>query len=171
MKNLIKIAILFFMLLSVAAVSRAQDTIPRWDQSEKMIQDALLSVLKIEKHYIEDMHYGKIDDDFYIWVENYPLGFSLTQDILDLNLKLKGISRYNLTKKQKKKGISGIAFSGVLINDNKLRLVFREEGFLLKDKLLHWGIDGEGYLFEYEYSCEKREWVLIKQPKQCKFIE
>ncbi|MGI6291578.1 MAG: hypothetical protein ACOXZH_04035 [Bacteroidales bacterium] len=168
MKNLIKIFVLFFMLFPITLASKAQkqDTIIEYDQIEKMIQEALLTVLKIEKHYIEKgITRQKITDDFYIWVDHYPAGFEPTQEILNLDLKLKYISIYSLTKKQKKKGIKGISFSGVRIDSNKIKLYFCSKNVFLKDKILYISI-GEGYLFEYEYSCEKQEWVLSKMPKQ-----
>lgn len=174
MKNLLKIFVLFFMLFPITVVCQAQtqDTIIEDDQIEKMIQDALLTVLQVEKHYIEkEITRQKITDDFYIWVDHYPAGFEPTQEILNLNLKLKFISIYSLTKKQKKKGIVGISFSGVRIDGNKIKLYFCTKNAFLKDKILYIGIDGDGYSFEYEYSCEKQEWVLIKMPEQIKFLK
>lgn len=168
MKNSI---IVFIILLSIISICKAQtqDTLIEEDQIEKMIQNALLTVLKIEKDYIEKgFTTKKINEDFYIWIDHYPAGFEPTQEILDLNLKLKYVSEYGLTKKQKKKGIDGIGFSGVRIDGNKIKLYFNSRNiFLIKNKL-YMGIDGEGYLFEYEYSCEKQEWIIVKMPIQYK---
>ncbi|NLL28837.1 MAG: hypothetical protein GX259_08560 [Bacteroidales bacterium] len=167
MRNLIKLLFLFLVLFSITTISKAQDTIVKYDQIEKMIQDALLIVLKSEKDYIEKgIIPKKINDNFYIWIDHYPFGFEPTQEILDLNLKIKYISKHSLTKKQKKKGIDGIGFSGVRIDGNKIKLYFSSRSVFLKNKILYVGIDGEGYLFEYEYSCEKQEWILTKMPRQ-----
>jgi len=166
MRNVI---IFFVVLLSINEIGQAQtqDTIIEDDRIEIMIQDALLTVLKIEKGYIVNgVTTKKINDDFYIWIDHYPSGFEPTQEILSLNLRLKFISIYSLTKKQKKKGIVGIGFSGVRIDDNKVKLYFSSNNVFLKNNKLYIGIDGEGYSFEYEYSCEKQEWVLVKMPKQ-----
>ncbi|HOU99352.1 MAG TPA: hypothetical protein PLP65_10955 [Bacteroidales bacterium] len=165
MRNVI---IFFVVLFLINAIGQAQtqDTIIEDDRIEKMIQDALLTVLKIEKGYIVNgVTTKKINDDFYIWIDHYPAGFEPSQEILNLNLRLKFISKYSLTKKQKKKGISGLGFTGVRIDGNKLKLYFTSWNIFLKKNKLYMGIDGEGYNFEYEYSCEKQEWVLFKSPK------
>ena len=165
-------AIFFFvLLLSINAISKAQtqDSLIKDDKKKKMIHDALLTVLKIEKDYIEKgVTTKKINDDFNIWIDHYPAGFELTQEILDLNLRIKYISVYSLSKRQKKKGIYGIGFSGVRIDGNKILLYFNGKGVFLKGRILNMGIDGDGYLFEYEYLCEKQEWVLVKMTKQYK---
>lgn len=165
-----KKAIIFFVvLLSINAIGKAQDTIIDDDQVTKMIQNALFTVLKIEKEYINSGFTNrKNNDEFYIWIDHFPAGFELTQEILDMNLKLKFVSEYGLTKKQRSKGINGIGFSGVKIYGNKVKFYFNSRNIFLKKNKLYMGINGDGYSFEYEYSCEKQEWVLIKMPKQYK---
>lgn len=131
-----------------------------------MIQNALFTVLKNEKEKIEIGKTNlKIDDNFYIWIDHYPAGFEPTQEILGLNMKLKYLSIYGLTKRQKKKGIYGIGFSGVRIEGNRIKLNFTGMGVHLKNNMMYVGIDGEGYLIEYVYSCEAEEWQLIMLPE------
>ncbi len=166
MKNAI---IFFFILFSISAIGKAQmqDTIIKENQINKMIQDALFTVLKIEKGYIDNgIAKCKINDDFYIWIDYYPAGFELSQEILNLKLKLKFVSKYGLTQKQKEGGINGIGFSGVKIDGNQIRLYFASEEMLLFENRLLIGLNPEGYIFVYEYSCEKQEWILIQSPKQ-----
>ena len=109
--------------------------------------------------------FQKINDNFYIWIDHYPFGFEPTQEILDLNLKIKYISKHSLTKNKKERD-RWHRFSGVRIDGNKIKLYFSSRSVFLKNKILYVGIDGEGYLFEYEYSCEKQEWILTKMPRQ-----
>ena len=169
MKKTLKKSLILFAVLIIPFTSYPQttDTLIRDDQITKMIQKSLFIVLQIEKGYIEKQITNRgINDDFYIWIDHYPAGFEPTQEILDLNLKLKYVSIYGLTKKQKKKGMYGIGFSGVRIDGNKIKLNFTGTGVHLKNNKMYVGVDGEGYLFEYEYSCESMEWVLTKMPKQ-----
>ncbi len=55
MKNLIKLIALFIVFILTTAIcnSQTQDTIIENCQIEKMIQESLLTVLKIEKYYRE----------------------------------------------------------------------------------------------------------------------
>lgn len=163
------IFLVFSFLISSICISQTHDTIIKVCQTERMIQDALLKVLEIEKGYIErGSTNAKIDDDFNIWIDHFPYGFEPTQEIVDCGLRLKYISKHSLTEEQKKLGIDGIAFSGVIIDGNKIRLNFFSMNLYLKEDMLMIGISGDSFLFEYEYSCEKQEWVLIKMPKQYK---
>lgn len=169
MRNILKSFIIIAAILSISVKSNAQieTSIIEDDQITKMIQNALFTVLKIEKEYIDSGFTNrKINDDFYIWIDHYPAGFEPIQEILDLKLRLKYISIYSLTKKQKKKGVDGIGFSGVRIDGDKIKLYFSSKNVFLKGNQLYMGIDGDGYSFEYEYSCEKKEWILIKMPKK-----
>lgn len=173
--QIIKLLALLF-LLSVFVNSNAQevdeDYVFERDLTEKIIQDALFVVLKVEIFYRENgFTSSKIDDDFNIWVDHFPAGFELTQEILDLNLQLKYISINGLTDEQKTLGINGLSFSGVRVYGNKIKLYFSSQNVFLIDEILNIGVDGEGYSFEYEYSCEEQEWILTKMPRQYKFLK
>ncbi|MDI6834031.1 MAG: hypothetical protein QMD02_09355 [Bacteroidales bacterium] len=168
MKNVLKVFIIIAIIILVSVKSNAQTEVAKIeeDQITKMIQNALFIVLTIEKGYIKQNATNKRQDGIYVWIDHYPSGFEPTQEIIDLTLKLKYVSIYGLTQRQKRKGIYGIAFSGVRIDGNKLILNFAGMGVKLRNNILHIGHDSDGYSFEYEYSCEKQEWVLTKMPIQ-----
>lgn len=169
MKEIKTILIIVSTILLFSVKSNAQivDKIIDNNQITKMIQNSLFIVLKVEKMYIEKKFTSKkLEDVFYIWTDYYPAGFEITQEIIDLKLKLDYISENCLTQEQKEKGISGIAFQGVKIIGNKIILYFMDKSAHLRNNVLNIGIDGEGYSFEYTYSCNTNEWVLTKMPEQ-----
>jgi len=165
MKKTIKFFIIISAFVAFSNKCNAQDTIIEKDQITTMINHALLTVLKIEKMYAVNKVVPKgYWEKLYIWVDHYPSGFEPSKEIIDMGLKY--ISIHSLSKKQKKKGVNGVAFSGVIIDGNKMMLNFGDMGVHLRRDTLHIGRSSDGYSFEYEYSCDKQEWILIKMPKQ-----
>lgn len=165
MRKTINFFIIIVIFLAISNKSNAQDTIIEEDQITTMINHALLTVLKIEKMYAVNKVVSKeYWEKLHVWVDHYPSGFEPSKEIADMGLKY--ISIHSLSKKQKKKGVNGVAFSGVIIVGNKIMLNFGDMGVHLRNDTLHIGRSSDGYSFEYEYSCEKQDWVLIKMPKQ-----
>ncbi len=159
MKPLIK-TVLILTVFSILPIKMSAQT--GEDQTEKMINNGLLAILKKDQEYIAK---GILRKNYFetscIWVDHLPEGFEFSQEIIDM--KLKCVSIYGLTKEQKKNGINGIQFTGFKLEGNYLRICFAEVGVFQKGNTLHMGV-GEGYVFGYTYSCEKNEWILTKTP-------
>lgn len=157
-------AILLFVLMSPNVI--AQPSSVQEDTLTKMTQDALFAVLSKEKIHLALNSSNKgLKKESNIWIDYFPAGFELTQEMLQLDLKLKLISVHALSDKQKRKGVEGIGFSGAIINGDTIQFYFNRKYVIMSGKRLLTGIDGEGYYFEYQYSCEKEEWILTKAPE------
>lgn len=128
------------------------------NQLENMINESLLQILnEKETYYLERFENKKsLTKDFYIFEEHFPRNFEFSEEIRSIGIKF--ISINNLSNEQKKKGVFGISFTGVSLNDNLLKLTFISQGAKMRDNTLEVGYS-EGFEFYYKYSCELKKWI------------
>lgn len=145
----------FFFLTLTFSISCIAQT----NQLDSLINDDLQRIIIDKQKYYNAVWEGNktIANDYCIFTNNYYRNFEYSNEVISTGIKF--IFPGNLTKQQKKQGVYGVAFSGVKLENNKLQLIFVDQGYKLEGKKLICGL-ADGYSFYYEYSCDLKQWIL-----------
>lgn len=144
-------------LLLMNQKSFAQDN----NQLDSLINQNFFLIVEKYKQYFNDVWQGKksIENDFCIFTDNISIGFEFSDKIKNTGVQF--ISENNMTESQLKQGLYGASLSQIFLNNNLLVLNYNTQSIKLEGNLKVIGLS-DYYLFEYEYSCDYRKWILVR---------
>jgi len=173
----------FLILFFFSIISFGQSN----NKLDSIINYCLYSYISHNNYHLENKANLNVDfKNFYIVIDFLPNNFKI--DTLITNLNISTINFRNETKyntKILKKGISAIMFEGIRINKNELKVSFSTQFVTLiktknvlmeytdfesideyndvkKHKYIKSGTIGGGASFNFEFSCETKDWIFIK---------
>ncbi|MBD8388710.1 hypothetical protein [Dysgonomonas sp. BGC7] len=153
MKNQITILTIILSFISILLVGQTNN------QINEMINNSLLSIVEKERNFekkgIVTSYYI---ENLYILTDNLPLNFVFSDSVNNINFKKASLK--DIPVKNLKKGISAISFSYFILDNNKISIHFINKSIKINKKDLSISL-GYGYIFTYEYSCEKDMWKLV----------
>lgn len=149
--------LVFFCLFNGITATKGQEV----NYLDTMINNGLVHVINaIYGHYPSDQKSSSaLKKDRIVFINSFNSSFDVSKEVIETEVNF--VNMYELTEQQTKMGVLGISYSGAFLDENRLTLWFCTKSIILKGEILEISI-GDGYKFEYEYSCESKKWILIE---------
>lgn len=149
MKKTLKLLLAVITLLTSIKLKGQEN-----NQLNQMVNDCLYSYIQ---HYNNK---GKFKIKNFS-IDDYPLNFEFDKKISELNLKLISLKRESQPQKTFKKPLLLVFFDGIELNKDSIKITFSNRVVEYIEKRLNLSIS-DGGTFTYVFSCEKKEWIFVK---------
>ncbi|WP_353117498.1 hypothetical protein [Myroides odoratus] len=140
----IKISIIVGFILSIMVC---------YGQSANQLNDLLNE--SIEKYMLKE----HLDQAVFL-KENIPLDFQFAKTVVD-SFEIAFFDRNKYRKSELKRGIKSLRLLPVVLKNNTLSITIANVFVIQKDKNITIS-SGDYSTYEYQYSCEKRQWELLE---------